>query len=155
MAQAITHPHRVRMHEEEMQEADDVSGWVGWIAFATFMLMLGGVFHSIVGLMAIFNSTWFAVTPQHLVVWDLTTWGWAHLLVGIIMFIGGISLMSGRMWARILAVLLAGISLVAYFVSIQMYPLWAIIGMTVAALVIFAVIVHGREMQTLHEAMEE
>jgi hypothetical protein len=132
------------------QEAHKVTGWVGWIGFAGFMMMLGGIFQAISGLVGIFNDAFFAVTNsanQLLVIHDVQTWGWFNLIMGSVIVAAGLSLFSGTTWSRAIAVTLAMFSAVANLVSISLYPVWSVICLTISILVIYAVIVHGGELK--------
>ena len=72
--------------------------------------------------------------------------GWIHLIGGIIVFLAGLGLFTGNILARIVAVVVAGMSLIANFLFIPAYPLWALTVITLDVLVIFAILAHGREM---------
>jgi len=124
---------------------DEVTGWVGWVYFAGFMMMIMGVFQLIAGLTALLNDQFYVVTSKHLVAFDVTTWGWVQLLLGIVVITAGMSLFSGRTWARVVGVLLASANLVAQFAFVNAYPIWSIIMMVVDVLVIYALTVHGGE----------
>jgi hypothetical protein len=78
---------------------------------------------------------------------DYTTWGWIHLLGGGIMAAAGLGLLVGQMWARVVAVLLAMVSAIVNVLFLAAYPLWSLIMITLALLVVWAVIVHGSEMK--------
>jgi hypothetical protein len=132
------------------REHHEVTGWVGWIGFAGFMMMLGGIFQAISGLVGIFSNTFYTVSNssnQLLVIHDLKTWGWVNLILGCVILAAGISLFSGSTWARAVAVTLAMFSAIANLVSINLYPAWSIIFMTISILVIYAIVVHGRELK--------
>ncbi len=125
-----------------------VTAWAGWIVFAAAMMMLLGVLHAIAGLVAIFKDEYYLVGASGLVVnVDYTTWGWIHLLGGGIMAAAGLGLLVGQMWARVVAVLLAMVSAIVNVVFLAAYPLWSLIMITLALLVVWAVIVHGSEMK--------
>jgi hypothetical protein len=122
--------------------------WVGWIAFAGTMMLLVGAFHVIQGFVAIFQDQYFLVSKNQLVVHvDYTTWGWVHLIAGIIMALAGIAVMRGQMWARIVAVAVAFVSCLLNIAFLSAYPIWSTIMIAVDILVIWAVIVHGREVK--------
>ena len=58
----------------------EMTGWVGWIAFAGVMMVLLGTFHAIQGLVALFQDEYFLVAKSGLTVHvDYTAWGWVHL----------------------------------------------------------------------------
>jgi hypothetical protein len=131
-----------------MAQNNNSSGWVGWAYFAGFMMMFLGIFQSIAGLTAIFNDDYYLVTQNRLVAFDFTAWGWIHLLIGILVFFAGLELLrSGAVWARLIAVLLAGLSLIANISFMDAYPLWSISMAIVDVLVIYALTVRGGEVR--------
>jgi hypothetical protein len=126
---------------------DRRSAWVGWVFFAGVMLLLVGMFQIIDGLVALFDDGYYVVRPDGLVVnVDYTAWGWLHLLIGIVALAAGFGLMSGRLWARTVAIAVAAVSAVVNFAFIGAYPLWATILIAIDVLVIYAVAAHGREL---------
>jgi len=126
----------------------DPTAWTGWIVFASFMMVLLGVFQAVQGLVAIFDDGFYRVTESGLVVnVDYTVWGWTHLLLGVLILISGVGVLAGNLAARIVAVVLAGLSALVNMVFIEAYPVWSVIIITVDVLVIYALIVHGRELR--------
>jgi hypothetical protein len=123
----------------------DVSGWVGWVYFAGLMLVLAGVFQSIAGLVALFKDEVYVVGESNLWLLDYTTWGWGHLLLGLFLLLAGSAIMAGKMWGRVIGVIVAGLSLVANFGFIPVYPMWSILMVVVNILVLYALVVHGAE----------
>jgi hypothetical protein len=123
------------------------TGWVGWIYFASFMMMLLGVLQGIAGLAAIFKDNYYVVTESHLLVFNYKTWGWINLILGIVILMAGLELLRGAMWARVVAVILAILSFVANMSFFNAYPFWSLIMMVVDLLVIYALTVHGGELR--------
>ena len=125
----------------------EVTGWVGWIAFAGFMMVLLGTFHFIEGMVALFKDEYFKVGSRGLTVHvDYTTWGWVHMIGGVIIVVAGLALFAGKTWARIIAVLLALVSAVVNISFLSAYPIWSTIMIAVDILVIWALTVHGHEL---------
>lgn len=122
-----------------------VSGWVGWVYFAGFMMFLSGLFQSIMGLTALLNDRFYTVVGGNLVALDVTTWGWLHLIYGVIVLCAGIALFNGSTWARIVAILLAVLGVVGQFAFVAAYPVWSIIAITIGVFIIYALTVHGGE----------
>lgn len=123
------------------------TGWVGWAYFASFMMMLSGVLQGIAGLTGIFKSNYYLVTQGHLLVFNFTTWGWINLVLGIVIFMAGLELLRGAMWARVVAVVLATLSFIANMGFFNAYPWWSLIVMVIDVLVIYALTVHGAELK--------
>lgn len=129
---------------------NEVSGWVGWIFFAGFMMILQGFFSSIVGLTAIFNPDWLVVSDGQFLILDLTTWGWTYLILGLIILMAGFQVMQGASWARAVGVVAAMFSAVAALSSMEIHPWWSLIIIVVDVLIIYALTVHGGELEDLN-----
>lgn len=124
---------------------DQPTGWVGWIYFAGIMLLIGGILSSIAGLVAALNDQWVVFSHTNALLLDLSGWGWLHLLLGVVLILSGIGVFSGNVLARTVGVIAAGLSLIANFLWLPAYPLWALVVVAIDLFVIWALIVHGRE----------
>jgi hypothetical protein len=125
-----------------------MTGWVGWIGFAAVMMVLLGTFHAIQGLVALFQDEYFLVAKSRLTIHvDYTTWGWVHLIGGIIIALAGVALFTGKVWARTLGVVLAMISAVVNIGFLAAYPIWSVLMIAIDILVIWALTVHGAELK--------
>lgn len=134
----------------------EVSSWaVGWTWFAAVMMWLVGGFHAIAGLVGIINDQFYAVTPDYIFQFDVTAWGWIHLIAGIVVFLAGIYLLSGQVWARVIGVILAVVSMLANFAWLPWYPFWSILMITADAFVIWALTVHGRDVAVIRSISTE
>ena len=123
------------------------SGWaMGWATFAAIMLMLGGVWAVIVGIAGIAEDEFFVVTPDWVFQFDVTTWGWIHLIGGVILFASGIGIFSGNVMARTVGVIIAGLSAIANFAWLPYYPVWAFVAIAVDIAIIWALTAHGRDL---------
>lgn len=126
------------------------TGWVGWILFAGIMLMLVGAFQAIAGFVGLFHHAYYAVPAKDLVVnVSYTGWGWAHLILGVTAVFAGYGVMTGRMWARVFAIILVSLSAIVNLAFINAAPVWATILITLDVLVIWALAVHGREVKSI------
>ena len=133
------------MHEVQERTT---TGWVGWISFAGVLMVLVGVFHIIDGLVALFEDDYFLVGRSGLVVnVDFTTWGWVHLIAGVVIVVAGCVVFTGKVWARAIGVLLAMASAIVNVGFLAAYPLWSATMITIDMLVIWALTVHGGEMR--------
>jgi hypothetical protein len=112
------------------------------------MVVLGG-FHAIAGLVAIIDDQFYVATREYIFQFDRSTWGWIHLILGIVVLLAGFSLFSGAVWARTVGVILAVISALAGFAWLPYYPIWGIIFIAIAVAVIWALTAHGRDMEQL------
>ena len=120
---------------------------VGFILFAAIMMIMVGVFQALQGLIGIFENEFYVATRNYLFQFDATTWGWIHLLVGLIVAFAGWGLLSGRTWARAVAITVALLSAIANFLFIPYYPFWSLLIITLDVFVIWAVAAHGGELR--------
>jgi hypothetical protein len=123
------------------------TGWTGWIVFAGVMMIIAGGLNLFYGIVAAVNDDWVGWTNRQNAFLDVSQWGWVHIILGLIVLLSGIGLFSGNILARTVAVIIASISLVVNFFFIPVYPFWALTVITIDALVIWALTVHGREMR--------
>ena len=125
------------------------TGWLGWIWFAGIMMIVMGSFNAIEGLVALFRGEYYVVTEEQVLVFDITTWGWITLLIGILVALAGGALMSGAAWARVVAVVLAVVNAVAQLMFVSVHPVWSTIVIALCVTVIWAVVVHGSEAKSM------
>ena len=124
------------------------SPWVGWIGFAGVLMVILGAVHAFQGLVGIFKDEYFLVSSNGLALkLDFTAWGWVHLIVGVIILVAGLCVMAGQMWARIVGVILAALSLLANVAFLAAYPLWSLIMIAMDIVIIMALTVHGSEIK--------
>ena len=115
------------------------SGWtVGLVVFAGVMLMLIGIFQAFTGLAAIIDDKYFVVGPNYAYELDVTAWGWLHMIYGVILVAAGWGVFNGATWARVVGIVLASISAIGNFFFIPYQPVWAILMISLAVLVIGA-----------------
>ena len=123
------------------------SGAIGFVLFAAVMMILIGIFQGITGLVALLNDNFYLATREYLFQFDLTTWGWIHLILGIVVALAGVGLLAGRTWARVVGMTLAVLSATANFLFIPQHPLWAMLVIALDVFVIWALAAHGGELR--------
>lgn len=125
-----------------------MTGWVGWIAFAGTVMVMVGFFHVFQGLVALFQDEYFLVGRSGLAVnVDFTTWGWIHIIGGALIAVAGLALFTGKVWARTIGVILAMASAIVNIGFLAAYPIWCTMMILFDVLVIWALTVHGGEMR--------
>jgi hypothetical protein len=77
---------------------------------------------------------------------DVTTWGWIHLILGIVVFLAGFALFSGASWARVVATILAMVGVIENFMALPYFPVWSIILIALNIAVIWAVTLTRNDM---------
>jgi hypothetical protein len=126
----------------------DASGWVGWTLFAAVIMLLVGGFHVIQGLVALFKDDYYVVGTSGLVLnVSYTAWGWIHIVGGVIVVAAGISLFTGKMWARVLGTAMACVSAIVNVGFLSAYPIWSAMMIAMDIAIIMALTVHGTAME--------
>lgn len=120
-------------------------GAVAATATAGIFMMMVGAMHLIQGLIALVNDEFYIVGKEYVFQFDLTSWGWIHLIAGILVGLAGVALFQGAVWARTVAVIVACISILANFMWMPYYPLWSLTVIAFDIVVIWAVTAHGRD----------
>ncbi len=133
-------------HMEERQVAEP-TGWVGWIVFAGTMMIISGSLNAMYGFIAALNDDWVGWQSRANAYLNISSWGWVHVVVGLVVIACGFGVMTGNILARTVGVILAGVSMFTNFFFIPVYPLWSLTIVTIDALVIWALTAHGREMR--------
>jgi len=125
----------------------EATGWTGWIGFAAFIMMLSGTLTAISGFIAVINHNWSTFNNDGAPYGSVYWWGWWSMFVGLVVISIGAALMRGSMFARTVAVFVAAGSLISQFITLNQAPFWSLTVITIDILVIWAVMVHGKEMK--------
>ena len=120
---------------------------VGWALFAAIMLMIAGMFQIIAGIAAIIEDDFFVAGQKWVFEFDVTTWGWIHVILGGLLLLVGAGILTGNVVARTVGVLIAGLSAIANFAYLPYYPVWAIIVIAIDIAIIWALTAHGRDVE--------
>jgi hypothetical protein len=120
--------------------------WAGGLTvFAAVIMLVAGVWHALAGIAALVHDDVYVATPQYIYSFDLTGWGWAHLLLGILIAGAGVAVLQGQTWGRAVGIVLASLSLIANFLFIPYYPIWSLVIITLDVAIIWALTVYRRE----------
>ncbi|MFF4273375.1 hypothetical protein [Streptomyces sp. NPDC001536] len=117
----------------------------GLTLFAAVMLFIAGMLDLLRGIMAIAEDDVFVNTPNYVFQFDLTSWGWIQLALGVIAMAVSAGLFVGATWARVVGVGIAGLLVIANFLSIPYYPVWSLTLIALNGFVIWALCVVRRQ----------
>jgi hypothetical protein len=122
------------------------SPWAsGLTVVAATFLIIAGVWHLIAGFAAVVHDNVYVATPQYIYSFDLTAWGWIHILLGVLLIVAGFAVMKGQMWARVVGIVMACLSMIANFLFLPHYPLWSILIIVLDAAIIWALASYRRD----------
>ncbi|MGY0503648.1 DUF7144 family membrane protein [Nocardia sp. FBN12] len=106
---------------------------------AGILLAVVGVLQIFQGISAVANDDLIVVGPEYSYQFDLTSWGWWHIVLGALAVIIAIGLLAGQTWGRVAAMVIAALSIIANFLWLPYYPWWSILIIAVDIVVIWAV----------------
>ncbi|MFZ2176574.1 MAG: hypothetical protein WAW17_21545 [Rhodococcus sp. (in: high G+C Gram-positive bacteria)] len=106
---------------------------------AAILLLTVGVLSFLQGIAAVAEDEVFVVGIEYTYKFDFTTWGWIHIVLGVLLVVSALGLMTGATWARVVAICLAALSIIANFLWLPYYPLWSILIIGLDVVVIWAV----------------
>jgi hypothetical protein len=116
----------------------------GWLSFAAALLVVSGIFKILDALWAFkYDDDVSDEVQTVLFENDLASWGWVWLGVGIILILAGFAVVSGSQWARWVGIVAASLAAISFLPWIYYKPLWTILSVTLAVLVIYALAAYG------------
>ncbi|WP_055587428.1 DUF7144 family membrane protein [Peterkaempfera griseoplana] len=110
----------------------------GWTELAAVLMISGGLLAITEAVSALSQDDLLVISRDYAFRFNLVGWGWIHLALGVVVLATGIALISGSQWARPVGVVLAGMSLLANFMWLPWYPVWAAIVITIDLIIIWA-----------------
>ncbi|MFB8775995.1 DUF7144 family membrane protein [Streptomyces broussonetiae] len=104
--------------------------------FAGCALELSGTLSILFGVSGIADDTIFR-SSRYVYRFDLTAWGWLHLVIGVGLVAAGLGVLAGKSWGAGVGIALGAVSLITQFMFIPYYPVWSVIVMTLDLLAIW------------------
>jgi hypothetical protein len=118
---------------------------VGRATFAATLLLIVGTINIVYGIGALGNANIFH-NGQRFVFSDLNTMGWVLILLGIIQLAGGLSLINGNTFGRIIAIVGASLGALGALFSISgPNPWWSLAVFFLCIYVIHGIFIYGDE----------
>ena len=128
-------------YDDVRYEREGPSGLaLGLTLMAAVFLMIAGIFDFFAGLAGLIRGSFFTTQPHYAFSTSIHTWGWLHLIFGAVVFVTGAALLTDRLWARIVGVVIASFSAVMNFVMLPYYPVWAFVVIALDIFVIWALV---------------
>ena len=117
----------------------------GRTAFAAIMLLLLGVLNLIYGIAALDNAN-ILVNDTRLVLTNLSTMGWVLIILGVIQLAGGISLLGGNAFGRVIGIIGGTLGALGALLSIGgAFPWWSLAIFFLCVWVTWGILVFGED----------
>jgi hypothetical protein len=100
---------------------------VGVASFAGVLLTTVAVLQILEGIAAVAKDSIYVTGIDYVYEFDVSAWGWIHLVLGAVALATGIGILAGQTWARLAGVFIAFLGTLANFAFIPYYPVWSIV----------------------------
>ncbi|MCX4549739.1 hypothetical protein OG204_18025 [Streptomyces sp. NBC_01387] len=115
------------------------SGWAaGGTMFAGVLMLVEGVTDILQGIVAIAKDSVYTHVNNYTYAFSLTSWGWIHLILGILVALTGLGILAGVTAARAAGIVLASLNVILQFMFLPYQPLWALTGIAIGLFVIWS-----------------
>lgn len=111
----------------------------GGLALGGILMVVYGLFAVLQGIAAIAGDEVYTSFGQYSFEFDLTAWGWIHVIVGVLVVAAGLGLFAGATWARVVSAVVVGLALIANFLWLPYQPFWSIIMIVTGLFVLWSV----------------
>jgi len=82
------------------------------------------------------------VGGQGALIFDITTWGWVHLILGSLVALTGLGLIVGNPAARVAGIFIVAVNAIAQIVWFPAAPLWAFLIIILDTVIIYQLTVN-------------
>ncbi|WP_433397254.1 DUF7144 family membrane protein [Streptomyces sp. CA-146814] len=110
----------------------------GGTLFAGFLLLVDGVLGVIKGIAGIATNDVYTVVNEYVFKFNVTAWGWIHLILGVLLIFVGWGILKGASWARVVGIVLVSLNLIANFMWLPYTPIWAVVTIAIDVFIIWA-----------------
>jgi hypothetical protein len=129
---ATTTPGRAHHESTKLAVAE------GTTVFAGVMLVTLSIFAVLEGIAAIAKDDVFVHGLNYTFQFDISTWGWIHLLIGAVGIATGVGILMNQAWGFVVGILVASISAIINFGFLPYYPFWSVLIIAFDGFVIWA-----------------
>ncbi|QIS14816.1 DUF7144 family membrane protein [Nocardia arthritidis] len=106
--------------------------------FAGVLILITGILHLLTAIAAIAKRDIFVVTEDQVFLLNVSTWGWVHLVIAVLVIVAGVGIVTGKSWGYLAGIVMAAVSILDNFVFAPIYPFWALVMIAIDILVIWA-----------------
>ncbi len=121
---------------------DTVYKGAGWVLFAAIMFVVSASLNIIWGIAAVSKSHFFVANASYILS-DLNTWGWIAIGFGALELLAALSIWRGGAFGRWFGIAAAAVGAFLAMLTIPAYPLWSLVLVSIAFLVIYGLAAYG------------
>jgi hypothetical protein len=117
----------------------------GRATFAAILLLIVGTLNIIYGIGALDSANIFAAN-QRFILTNLNTLGWVLIILGIIQLTGGISLMAGNTYGRVIGIIGGSLGAIGALFSIgDGNPWWSLAVFALCVYIVHGIVTFGED----------
>jgi len=117
----------------------------GRVVFAAIFLLIVGTLNIIYGIGALDGANFYTNDTRYILT-DLNALGWVLIILGVIQLTGGLSLMSGNAWGRIVGIIAGSLGAIGALLGMGgSHPFWSLATFALCAWIVYGIIVFGEE----------
>ena len=118
---------------------------VGRAVFAATLLLIAGTLNIIYGIGALDGASVF-VNDTRFILTNLNTMGWVLILLGVIQLAGGLSLMAGNTYGRVIGIIGGSLGAIGALLSVGgSYPWWSLGIFALCLYIVHGIFIYGDE----------
>lgn len=106
--------------------------------FAGVLMLVEGVLGVLKGIVGIADDDVYASIGDYTFKFDVTAWGWIHLVLGIVLVVVGAGILKGAAWAKVTGVVIVALDIILNFLWLPYTPLWGLISIAIGVFIIWA-----------------
>jgi hypothetical protein len=119
----------------------------GRVVFAAMLLLIVGTLNIIYGIGALDGANVF-VNDQRFIFTDLNTLGWVLIILALIQLTGGVSLLVGNTYGRVIGIIGGTLGAIGALLSIGgAYPWWSLAIFALCVYVVHGIVVFGEDVK--------
>lgn len=126
-------------------EYSEATPWVAWVLFAAVILALVGALEAVMGLVALLDPGFVPARQSLPIPVGRTALGWLHIALGVLAIVTSVGLLRGRLWARLVGIILAVTGVVVNLTLVAAFPVWGVLAIVFDVLTMYALAAHGGE----------
>ncbi len=115
--------------------------WAGWAALGAILMMVVGVFQVITGIWGLINDQWMVQGYSGYFLVDVTGLAVWYIIVGAILLLGGLFVVRGATWARIIGVVALSLAFISQLLILPVHPIWSIVLMAIYVMALIGFVV--------------
>jgi hypothetical protein len=118
---------------------------VGRAIFAATLLLIVGALNILYGIGALDGANIF-VNEQRFIFTNLNTLGWVLIILGILQLAGGVSLIAGNTYGRVIGIIAGSLGAIGALLSIgDSNPWWSLCIFALCVFIVHGIIIYGDE----------